>query len=130
MILQNFTEVDPSFVGEFYNDLIGDWKILQDHGAMHLLKFNCHKTYPLLVDGWKSFERFYRLPENVEIVFSYHGSKCFGVKSIKRITACSEILPFHSRDVHDPDTTLFQIPMTTENINQKKLVELIYSNFI
>jgi hypothetical protein len=123
MILQNFTEVDPSFVGEFYNDLIGDWKILQDHGAMHLLKFNCHKMYPLLVDGWKSFERFYRLPENVEIIFSYHGSKYFGVKSIKRITTCLEIPPFHSRDFHGPDTTVFQISMTTENLKQENLVE-------
>ncbi|KAK2436221.1 hypothetical protein QL285_021225 [Trifolium repens] len=118
---QNFTEVAPWFVEEYYNDLIGDWMILSEHGAQHLLKFNSHKIFPLLTDGWNTFARFYHLPGNVCIIFSYHGSKCFGVKSIERITSCDEILPFHSRDIHGPNVALFEIQMTPENIKKKTL---------
>ncbi|KAK2422431.1 hypothetical protein QL285_032965 [Trifolium repens] len=118
---QNFTEVAPWFVEEYYNDLIGDWMILSEHGAQHLLKFNSHKIFPLLTDGWNTFARFSHLPRNVCIIFSYHGSKCFGVKSIERITSCDEILPFHSRDIHGPNVALFEIQMTPENIKKKTL---------
>jgi hypothetical protein len=48
------------------------------------------------------------------------GPVFFGVKSIKRITACCEIPPFHSRNMFDPDTALFDVLLAGGNINKKK----------
>ena len=77
-------------IEEFYDELPADWKIINENGLTHLLTFNHHKTFPSLSEGWSLFADFYHPPGNVEIIFSYHGSGFFGVKSIMRITGCYE----------------------------------------
>jgi hypothetical protein len=121
--LQQFAEVDPKFIEEFYDELPADWKIINENGLTHLLTFNRHKTFPSLSEGWSLFADFYHPPGNVEIIFSYHGSGFFGVKSIMRITGCYEIPPFHSRNMFDPDTAMFEIRLATGLANRKKLVQ-------
>jgi hypothetical protein len=123
--MQKFTEVEQDFVKEFFDELPENWKIINENGLTHLLTFNCHKTFPLLSEGWDSFADFYHPPGNVEIIFSYHGSGFFGVKSIKRITACCEIPPFHSRNMFDPDAALFEIQLGGGNVNKKKIVQFL-----
>jgi hypothetical protein len=76
----------------------------------------------LLSEGWSLFADFYYPPGNLEIIFSYHGSGFFGVKSIKRITLCHEIPPFHSRNMFGPDTALFEVLMARGITNKKKIV--------
>jgi hypothetical protein len=81
--MQKFTEVEQDFVKEFFDELPENWKIINENGLTHLLTFNCHKTFPLLSEGWSLFADFYHPPGNVEIIFSYHGSGFFWSKIYK-----------------------------------------------
>jgi hypothetical protein len=53
--MQKFAEIEQEFVKEFFDELPENWKIVNENGLTHLLTFNCHKTFPLLSEGWNSF---------------------------------------------------------------------------
>jgi hypothetical protein len=95
---------------------------MQNDTDYHTLKFNGSNNNPLIeLNGWKPFQEFYGFPDDVAIVFSYHGNNNFKVVAFEEIFDYSKIPSFHSRSM-SPNTDFYDMEVTYLQHNVPKLV--------
>jgi hypothetical protein len=97
--------------------------VVSEDGVVDMLECILQPDFPLISNGWDLFKTYYHLPNSVEVALSYHGDRCFSIKSIKRIDYCTELLPFHSRCCNSMDTDTFEVVMAHGVVYENKLVK-------
>jgi hypothetical protein len=120
--MQSFAEVEPNFIRRHRGQLYDNWKVMQNDTDYHRLKFNGNNNNPLLkLQGWKEFQEFWGFPNNVSIVFRYHGNNVFRVVAFEEIFHYTALPSFHSRSM-SPNTDFYDLEVTYLKHHVPKLV--------
>jgi hypothetical protein len=97
--------------------------VVKNEKVYHELKFNNDYDNPLILnEGWKAFKEFYKMSDNVLIVFEYYGHGLFGVLATGDRENLDEIPAFHSRSEHQHSTAIFDVNLTGQHFDAPKLV--------
>jgi hypothetical protein len=97
--------------------------VIKNDKKHHKLKFNNNYDNPLLLnEGWESFKKFHKLPDDVEVVLQYFGHDLFGVKSFKKLGGAATIPSFHSRSLAPNKTNFFEFELTPNRVDMPKIV--------
>jgi hypothetical protein len=95
---------------------------MQNNTDYQTLKFNGSNNNPLLqLQGWEEFHEFWGFPNNVAIVFRYHGNNVFRVVSFEEIFHYTALPSFHSRSM-SPNTDFYDLEVTYLKHHVPKLV--------
>jgi hypothetical protein len=73
------------------------WKLIDDQGKCHRVKFNGDYCHPLFTNGWHHLRKEFSIVGNAQMMISYHGNNIFKVVVGPKITSSEQISPFHSR---------------------------------
>jgi hypothetical protein len=124
--LQKHAEIETKFPRRHLRQLGEFWKVKKTDTDFHKLKFNQDYDNPLiLIAGWNKFKEWHDLPDNVHMVFIYHGNNEFEISEIYDINEDHQIPPFHSKCLHPLDTAYFDIEVTVANYIAPKIVCII-----
>ncbi|GAU32455.1 hypothetical protein TSUD_144640 [Trifolium subterraneum] len=120
---QKYAEIETSFGKRHRGETYGNWQVIKNDTDYHKLRFNNDYENPLiLTQGWNKFKEFHNLPDNVEVMLSFHGNNTFQVDVIKELKGRAEIPSFHSRSLHPTRTSVFDFSLTPNNVDVPQFV--------
>ncbi|CAJ2645311.1 hypothetical protein L195_g014590 [Trifolium pratense] len=115
---QIYGEVDPSFVKEYFGELLEIWEFMDYQDKIHSVTFNKSVVHPLLTSGWKQMKDVFLFNPNQEIDFLYYGNSLFGMMCSKRLECVCQIPMYHSRFLKFGYTLDFYLQLSYDVLNK------------
>jgi hypothetical protein len=66
--MQIYGELDPFFIGQFYNELGNRWNIYDPDGIPHQIEFNRSILNPLITFGWPRIRKPGQKTKNLHFI--------------------------------------------------------------
>jgi hypothetical protein len=122
--MQIYGELDPFFIGQFYNELGTRWNLYDQDGVAHQIDYNRSILNPLITFGWPRIRNYYGWTENKKLAFYYFGQDSFLMVSCENegIISPPDFPPFHSFSTNVGNYRSFQMTMNSTHVNSSFLV--------
>jgi hypothetical protein len=104
-----YTEIQPEFVEQHYNELKKIWRVVNNEGTLSNLVWNKAYMHPLIIQGWLDFKDSFKLPDDVEVQIGYYKPNVFKIILYRSITAVTDIKKFHSRSINSDESIFFDV---------------------
>ncbi|GAU30329.1 hypothetical protein TSUD_211860 [Trifolium subterraneum] len=118
--MERYAEVDPKFVKQFKDELGGIWRLKDECGNRHIVKFNNSVTSHFVIDGMIQLRQFYGLTGSNLLLFSYKGNNKFRLTVFKKEVEEYSFPAFHSQS-SKPKPKKFVVTLTKYTASESEL---------